>query len=67
MQKAPAKRNGDDGLPIPPYKVYNIGGGQPENLLGLRANVARGTRPCRCAVPGLRLRGPQAAGTDATG
>ena len=33
MQKAPAKRNGDDGLPIPPYKVYNIGGGQPENLL----------------------------------
>ncbi len=33
MQKAPAKRNGDDGLPIPPYAVYNIGGGQPENLL----------------------------------
>ncbi|MBO7636575.1 MAG: GDP-mannose 4,6-dehydratase [Paludibacteraceae bacterium] len=33
MQKAPEKRNGDDGLPIPPYKVYNIGGGQPENLL----------------------------------
>jgi len=33
MAKAPAKRNGDDGLPIPPYAVYNIGGGQPENLL----------------------------------
>ena len=33
MQKAPAKRTGDDGLPIPPYAVYNIGGGQPENLL----------------------------------
>jgi nucleoside-diphosphate-sugar epimerase len=33
MQKAPEKRNGEDGLPIPPYKVYNIGGGQPENLL----------------------------------
>ena len=33
MQKAPAKHNGDDGLPIPPYAVYNIGGGQPENLL----------------------------------
>ena len=33
MRKAPAKRNGDDGLPIPPYAVYNIGGGQPENLL----------------------------------
>ena len=33
MGKAPEKRTGDDGLPIPPYKVYNIGGGQPENLL----------------------------------
>jgi nucleoside-diphosphate-sugar epimerase len=33
MTKAPAKRNGEDGLPIPPYAVYNIGGGQPENLL----------------------------------
>ena len=33
MAKAPEKRNGEDGLPIPPYKVYNIGGGQPENLL----------------------------------
>ena len=33
MQKAPEKRNGEDGLPIPPYAVYNIGGGQPENLL----------------------------------
>ena len=35
MQKAPAKQTGEDGLPIPPYKVYNIGGGQPENLLEL--------------------------------
>ena len=33
MQNAPAKQTGEDGLPIPPYKVYNIGGGQPENLL----------------------------------
>ena len=33
MAKAPEKKNGEDGLPIPPYKVYNIGGGQPENLL----------------------------------
>ena len=33
MAKAPAKRAGEDGLPIPPYAVYNIGGGQPENLL----------------------------------
>ena len=33
MQKAPEKKTGDDGLPIPPYAIYNIGGGQPENLL----------------------------------
>ena len=33
MKKAPEKIMGKDGLPIPPYKVYNIGGGQPENLL----------------------------------
>ena len=33
MQKAPERKNGDDGLPIPPYKVYNIGNNQPENLL----------------------------------
>lgn len=32
MQKPPVKQNGEDGLPIPPYKIYNIGGGQPENL-----------------------------------
>lgn len=33
MQKAPAKMNGEDGLPLPPYKVYNIGNSNPENLL----------------------------------
>lgn len=33
MQGAPAKKNGEDGLPVPPYAVYNIGGGTPENLL----------------------------------
>ena len=33
MAKAPEKRKGEDGLPIPPYAIYNIGGGQPENLL----------------------------------
>lgn len=33
MAKAPEKKTGEDGLPIPPYKIYNIGGGQPENLL----------------------------------
>ena len=33
MQGAPIKENGEDGLPIPPYAIYNIGGGTPENLL----------------------------------
>ena len=33
MQHAPEKAIGDDGLPIPPYKVYNIGNNSPENLL----------------------------------
>lgn len=33
MQYAPEKRVGEDGLPIPPYKVYNIGNSHPENLL----------------------------------
>ena len=33
MQHAPEKATGDDGLPVPPYKVYNIGNSAPENLL----------------------------------
>ena len=33
MQGAPRKNVGEDGLPVPPYSVYNIGGGTPENLL----------------------------------
>lgn len=33
IQHAPEKHNGNDGLPIPPYKVYNIGNNRPENLL----------------------------------
>ena len=33
MQGAPERKKGEDGLPIPPYAIYNIGGGQPENLL----------------------------------
>ena len=33
MEKAPAKTVGEDGLPMPPYAVYNIGNNQPENLL----------------------------------
>ncbi len=33
MKKAPDKVTGEDGLPVPPYKVYNIGNSNPENLL----------------------------------
>ena len=33
MQGAPEKKNGEDGLPLPPYNVYNIGNNHPENLL----------------------------------
>ena len=33
MQRAPEKMNGEDGLPLPPYRVYNIGNQNPENLL----------------------------------
>lgn len=33
MLKAPEKKCGEDGLPVPPYKVYNIGNSNPENLL----------------------------------
>lgn len=39
MAKAPARRTGEDGLPLPPYAVYNIGGGQPENLLDYIATL----------------------------
>ncbi|WP_416324756.1 NAD-dependent epimerase/dehydratase family protein [[Eubacterium] hominis] len=33
MKKPPERKNGEDGLPVPPYKVYNIGNNNPENLL----------------------------------
>ena len=51
MQHAPEKRNGEDGLPIPPYKVYNIGNNSPENLLDfvtiLQEELVRaGVLPC---------------------
>jgi len=48
INKAPSKKNGEDGLPIAPYKIYNIGNNNPENLLDfvqilseelIRANV----------------------------
>ena len=33
MRHAPEKKSGEDGLPVPPYTIYNIGNNQPENLL----------------------------------
>ena len=33
MKKAPERKVGEDGLPVPPYKIYNIGNNNPENLL----------------------------------
>lgn len=33
MERAPEKKNGEDGLPLPPYRIYNIGNSAPENLL----------------------------------
>lgn len=39
MKGAPEKNNGEDGLPIPPYAIYNIGGSKPENLLDYIATL----------------------------
>lgn len=33
MERSPEKKNGEDGLPLPPYRIYNIGNSSPENLL----------------------------------
>ena len=39
MRGAPERQTGDDGLPLPPYRIYNIGGGTPENLLDYIATL----------------------------
>ncbi|MBQ5994466.1 MAG: GDP-mannose 4,6-dehydratase [Clostridia bacterium] len=41
MKGAPERRTGEDGLPLPPYCVYNIGGGSPENLLDFVSTLER--------------------------
>lgn len=51
MQHAPEKATGEDGLPIPPYKVYNIGNNSPENLLDFvqilqEELISAGVLPC---------------------
>ena len=49
MQGAPERKTGEDGLPVPPYAVYNIGNSHPENLLDSSA----GADSCRGAAGGL--------------
>ena len=51
MQRPPKKKNGEDGLPIPPYKIYNIGNNRPENLLDFvqilsEELINAGVQPC---------------------
>ncbi|MBQ9185370.1 MAG: GDP-mannose 4,6-dehydratase [Bacteroidales bacterium] len=50
MAKAPERKKGEDGLPVPPYAVYNIGGGQPENLLDF-VNVLQEELLRACVLP----------------
>ena len=58
MQRAPEKKTGEDGLPIPPYKVYNIGSGQPENLLDFVQIFQEELLRAGGASARLRLRSP---------
>lgn len=53
MQCAPEKVKGEDGLPIPPYRVYNIGNNSPENLLDFVDILQQELDPCRCTAGGL--------------
>ena len=57
MQHAPEKKTGDDGLPVPPYRGYNIGNSNPENLLDFvgtgPAGDPTGAGCSRCAACGL--------------
>ena len=50
MQGAPERKQGEDGLPIPPYAIYNIGGGQPENLLDF-VNILQEELVRACVLP----------------
>lgn len=45
MHGAPERKKGEDGLPVPPYAIYNIGEGRPESLLDF---VSAGVRPHKC-------------------
>lgn len=50
MQKAPAKETGEDGLPEPPYAIYNIGNSAPENLLDF-VNILQEQLVCAGVLP----------------
>lgn len=66
MQHAPEKQDGVDGLPIPPYKLYNIGNSHPEKPSRFRHHPSRRTHPCWRSPSRLRFRSPQRTGPHAT-
>ena len=57
MKGAPEKKTGEDGLPVPPYAVYNIGNNAPE-FARLRDYSSGRTGSCRSLARGLQLRSP---------
>ena len=65
MKKAPDRKNGEDGLPIPPYAVYNIGNQNPENLLDFVQILSEETGSYKGVAGRLQLRGSQGACPDA--
>ena len=76
MQGAPERKKGEDGLPVPPYAIYNIGGGQPESLLDFvqirkpdtqagEASIAKRRPQLAAHKQGERLRQRFARGTSA--
>ena len=65
MQHAPEKKNGNDGLPIPPYKVYNIGNNSPENLLDF-VTILQGELIRAGVLPTTMTLNPTKTSTDAT-
>ena len=67
MRGAPGKATGEDGLPVPPYALYNIGGGNPVNLLDFvdflqEALVSAGVLPADYDFEGHRELVPMQAG-----
>ena len=67
MQHAPERHMGEDGLPIPPYKIYNIGNNNPENLLDFvqilqDELISAGVLPCDYDFEAHKKLGPMQPG-----